>query len=362
MPAPFPIAQDGQALNLPPTGFPLYVGRRQPRVVTSDVWAFLRHKAVSSLPKEKQKEAVAFIEQAFEFFEAAANPRIGSRPLLYYYSFLNLAKVLLLIRKVRLPLKLGHGILDSRANVRTRLRLQGQTVRVVKCAHDHSELFPEFVKVFGDEIRRPQEIKVVGLLRQMPSIHRTFCRVTGEKASFLPLKKVEVLRRHGHVFTRIILNNEDSDVRSVLPKLRARRAFKRVFHQVCPQSADSHEIWFESVARPGIRRGVDTAIVKLAGDIQDIGVWTILTSQGNRYYLSSISPGKMLPPLASVYAVMFYLGSITRYKPYDFDRIVSHKYSWLVNEFLRTQPAQFLYGLASHVACVDVVRPFASMD
>jgi hypothetical protein len=43
-----------------------------------------------------------------------------------------------------------------------------------------------------------------------------------------------------------------------------------------------------------------------------------------------------------------------------FDKIVAGAYSWLVADFLATQPTQFTYTLASYLAGVDVVRPFAS--
>ncbi len=361
MPAPFPRATDGKAIKEVPTGFPLYVTKRQPRVVTADVWAFLRHKAVSALPVEREKEAVAFIEQAFEFFEAAANPRIGSRPLLYYYSFLNLAKVVLMLHKVKLSVAPKHGIYDTRENDRRRLQLQGQKVRIVKCAHNHSELFPEFVKALGREIQRPHEVKVLSLLRQIPGIHRTFCSVTGEKPSFLPVKRFDLLRNQGHVFSRVVFSKSDADVHSTLKTIRSRRSFRKTVKQVQPETTDG-DFWFETGGVAGVRRGTDTAIKRLADQIRQIGVWSILTGQGYRFYLSRIPPREMLPPLASIYAVMFYLGSITRYKPYDFDRIVSQKFSWLVSEFLSTQPKQFLYGLASHVAGVDVVRPFAAVE
>jgi hypothetical protein len=325
------------------------------------VWAFLRHTATSALPKSQEKEALAFIEQAFDFFEAAASPRIGSRPLLYYYSFLNLAKVLLLIRKVNLPVKLKHGISDPDENTRKRLQLSGQRVHIVKCARDHSQLFPEFVRTLGGEIHKPCQLKVVSLLRQVPGIHRTFCRITKEKPSFLPVKQFDLLRDQDKIFARIILSKTDTDVQSALQKVRSRTSFKRVFRQVWSGNP-GEELWFETEGIHGVKRATDTAIGKLAEHIQKIGIWAILTSQGYRYYLSKIPPGEMLPPLASIYAVMFYLGSITRYKPYDFDRIVSQRFSWLVGEFLRTQPTQFLYCLAGHVAGVDVVRPFASLD
>jgi hypothetical protein len=59
---------------------------------------------------------------------------------------------------------------------------------------------------------------------------------------------------------------------------------------------------------------------------------------------------------------MFYLGSLTRYKPADFDKIVTHRYSWMVAEFLETQPVQFIYGIASFLGGVEVVRPFAAIS
>jgi len=51
-------------------------------VVTGDVWAFLRHLVTSELDGVRERQAVAFLEQAAEFFDAAGNPRMGSKPLL----------------------------------------------------------------------------------------------------------------------------------------------------------------------------------------------------------------------------------------------------------------------------------------
>jgi hypothetical protein len=60
--------------------------------------------------------------------------------------------------------------------------------------------------------------------------------------------------------------------------------------------------------------------------------------------------------------VIFCLGSITRYKPDVFDKIISGKQNWIVEEFLASIPVQFLYGLASELASVDVVRPYAAVS
>ncbi len=44
---------------------------------------------------------------------------------------------------------------------------------------------------------------------------------------------------------------------------------------------------------------------------------------------------------------MFFLGSITRYHLYMFESILSDKNIWMIGEFLKTQPPQFMNILLS---------------
>ena len=69
-------------------------------------------------------------------------PRLASRPLLYYYSFLNLAKVLLLHSGKALPNVLRHGISDPKANTATTVSFSNQEVDVQGLAADNSLVFP----------------------------------------------------------------------------------------------------------------------------------------------------------------------------------------------------------------------------
>ncbi|MCA1572910.1 MAG: YaaC family protein [Chloroflexi bacterium] len=176
----------GKPVTNAPPGFPLYAASRAPRVLTSDPWAYMKHVATDRLPKAREVEALAFVDQALEFFQAADNPQIGSRPLLYYYSFLNLAKLALLIRGFDLPPAPKHGISDPRANIRTRLRLSGQTIRWEKGAHDHSQIFPEFVVMLGGSVKRAGGHKVIHLLAQIPGIHRTYCQARRKARTSCP--------------------------------------------------------------------------------------------------------------------------------------------------------------------------------
>ncbi len=358
MPGRPPKPRDGRRLKNAPTGFPLFYDKRKPRVVTSDPWAFLAHHATTKLPKDRERIALAYIEQAFDFFEATSNPQLGSKPLLHYYCFLNLVKAALLIKGVSLPTAVGHGISDPRVNRRQRLRFTGQRVHITGRAHDHSQLFPEFLQLLNAAHLLNSTCKVITMLGNIPSIHRTFTQVTGDDPIFLPVKRFDFMHAGGQIWLRVVLNRHDKDVELVRPTISRRQRFRRWLDLVHAPNPD--EFWYETAPVQGRNRAVDRAIGTLATRISGVGAASILTSTGYRMYLSASPPGTWCPRLAASYAVAFYLGSITRYQPHDFDKIVAGGYRWLVEEFLATEPIQFIYTLASWLAGVDVVKPYAT--
>lgn len=356
-----PAARIGKPLRTAANGFPGFLrGKRLQKVITRDIWGCLSEIVEfrgQRIATEKVRQARAYLEQAFEFYAAAASPQLASRPLLYYYSFLNLAKVFLLDSGVSFPPQVTHGIRDPRTNVREKLRLEGQRVSIEAPANDHSRIFPEFANLLGGTPRGQNEFRVVDLIAQVPAIHRAYVQVTQKRPQFLPVERFEPLTDGRRVWTRCAIGRHDREVSVILRAISRQRAFRRTFRQV--HAADAGRACFQTGPDPGRRRGVDRALATQGLRIKKLGVWAILTDKGYRYYLGSFPPRERLPQLASVYAVMFYLGSITRYKPYDFDRIVESRYGWLVSEFLATQPQQFLYLLASTMAGTDVVQPWA---
>jgi len=358
MPSPFQQPNRGNFINNPPTGFPLFFDKRKPRVVTADPWAFLRQVTVGALPKNREVIALSYIDQAFDFYEAAKNPHVGSKPLLYYYSFLNLLKATLLIRKVPIPVKTMHGITDPGVNFRKRLRVEGQRVQIPIAASDRSQLFPEFLKMLGADTDKIRNIRVVDLLAQIPSIHRTFTQATKNNPLIIPIKDIGVFRNRNQVWARIIFDKRDEDVKGTLQSVKSRRSFRRCLSQKV--SENDQEDWFETKPEQGRQRGIDNALQKVAKQLRDLGASSILTSSGYRFYFVDIDPSKRLPPLAATYAAFFYLGSVTRYKPDVFDKILAGGYAWIVKELIATQPTQFLYILCSELAGVDVVPPYAS--
>ncbi len=359
MPSPFRAAREGELVQIETSGFPLYFSRRKPRAITADPLTLIEHLALTKLPAALRKDGLAYVEQASDFYEAARNPMSGSKPLLYYYAFLNLMKVLLLVREADIPPAARHGISDPRANFRERFSIDGQRVLISGIAHDHSELFPELVQSLGVPVTGSRNIRVLKVLAQIPAIHRTYLRITGDDPQFVPISRIELMRKKGEMWSRIKVGPLDKATAESFRRLRGRDYFGDVFTQVASTDDDA---WFETEAINSRGRAAEGAIAELSRQVKSTRIASILTLQGYRYYWSLATEREYLPSLSAPLAAIFYLGSITRYKPADFDKLRASKYGWLCEELLASQPLQLLYMFASEILGVDVVRVQAVVE
>ncbi len=72
--------------------------------------------------------------------------------------------------------------------------------------------------------------------------------------------------------------------------------------------------------------------------------------------LSVLSSG-LIDPLLSVYSVIFYLGSVTRYRPYYFEGLQTSPFGNLFDEIIQTQGQQMLFHLAAEFQERDISWP-----
>lgn len=95
--------------------FPMRRGTRRwglsSMIYVADPWAAIL-TALGNLRQNERNTAESFVRQAQEYFSAAERATaIETRPLLYYYSFLNLTKALALARhRPGIVGKVSHGI------------------------------------------------------------------------------------------------------------------------------------------------------------------------------------------------------------------------------------------------------------
>jgi len=374
--SPLPKVRDGHPIPASWSFSLFFDSKARRRILAADVWSCLEHLIGERLSRQQRPRANAHLWQGHEFFQAAQNPRFDSRPLLYYYAFLNASKAFLLARGVKLPPQTRHGVSDPSANARRRLLLEGQTVRIETQGIKNDQLLPELIAAIGASPSN-QSYRVLDLLAQIPAIHRTYATIgrgrTGKaKTKGKPSATIgqiwrkgpcfagvtlEVLRYDNGTWARLSLDASALDVRQAVKMLVQVPAVQQVFSRV--DTGNAREISFETAIETS--KSHDVAMAKLAQTLARGGIWSLLTEQGYRHYKGAIPARYRLPQLASIYAVMFFLGSVTRYRPYDYDTILGGRYAWLVEEYLATQPTQFLYLLASTLAGAEVVRPLAAL-
>ena len=127
-------------------GFPIFIKEsstdyllKAEKIRVSDIWA-LWHYIIKSEKKRFPGTTdypflLSVLEQAQYFYEAASLAPIKSKPLLYYYSFLNIAKASIVLTNstlLALNLEFNHGIDSCSINSNAQLHDCFVTVKNLK--------------------------------------------------------------------------------------------------------------------------------------------------------------------------------------------------------------------------------------
>lgn len=341
-------------------GFPLWrpsAGQRP--ALAADVWGLLTQLIAEEAQKSgNERPARALLEQAEDFYFATGGTHFSARPLLYYYSFMNLVKAFLIGRGASPTPRWTHGL----THVHPAVVSPSWTTQKLSVEHraQRNPIFRRFVRELAPVARIFQSYEVEDLVEQIVGVHANWQDARNARASFV------------HATFELRKTSRPSDALAVITVHDTSRRSNEIMKSVAGVAGLQRTTSIEGFVRYETRRdrvrrgrggGFAASVARLAGEIRVAGVHAILTHQGYRYYLSDLRhPTRRLPQLAAIYAVMFYLASITRYRPYDFDRYLSSRSGPLLREFLATQPAQFLFLVASEVANNEVVVPFGTID
>lgn len=328
-------------------GFPLFATSRSTasllkleRNRVSDIWSFWDYIIKQHL-KRNGKATETFLsslhEQSMYFYKAAEQAPLRSQPLLYYYSFLNLAKIFLSLTDGLDSSKVyQHGI---RTRVNSNTTLDTATVEI-QALHGSSNISVahRLLTLFGDAVM-PASLTTFSIKECLGScvgIHRTFCETYGGEESFIRLKKV-ICYQHGQVF----------GLKSELGRCSTKKmADLNTRGYMTRKTGDVFE-YEETINLPDYNLRKQSWL-DLAEQLKQKGLWSYTDGNDYRMYIASAPKVKMSSPTI-IYAIMFFLGSITRYNPYFFDTLMDAKEQWLISEFLNTQPKQFIYYMASAI-------------
>lgn len=333
-------------------GFPLFskphsvvnLGKNE-KLVISDIWAFWDY-VIKKGSKDRKGELFlrSLLEQARHFYISAESSPVKSQPLLYYYSFLNLSKIMINLNGSFGPRRIYmHGMKEDHKHkfLHSEIVKQRQKTTLVQVAHELISMFDPSTSV--DDVT----INVKEMLNHCVGVHRAYCEIYGQTEIFFRLDEVKLYKLGRNLIFKAAVQCIDSGAKRLLA----------CGYNILKQDDEKYYYIEKIQMRSNKPTRLDYA--NLSQAIRNKGIWYFIGNKGYTMYLSSC-PTLRLGQESIIYMMMFYLGSITRYHPYMFDEIFSDKEQWLMSEFLNTQPKQFMYLGTANVLGQNVLKAYAS--
>lgn len=329
----------------------------------ADPWAVVSGSVIESVkPQNERDAAVSFVRQAREYFTAAERATsIETRPLLYYYSFMNLAKAIAMTRgRAGLVGKVRHGIahVGSAGHTPSTAKLQ-----VATSSSSVKETVDELHRALEGAPVASGEYAVSEIIAQSVVGHRMWREAfsTPRQERLIPLDSVQFVE-HGtdiwltlHI-SRARLRARGRGVTETLRQSGLETTFRAV-QPSAPAIAAEFHVLEQKVPTSYTGRAADV-VVDAVNAVRPFLWQTITASPPYRRFYLYLSPTteRRMPQWLSVYSTFFWLGSLTRYQPVELFDALDGRYGPFFREFLETQPKQLLYILASEAKRQDVTR------
>lgn len=345
--------------------YPFPVKPGEPFMLTSNPWNFLKtwiNNEIKSFGrttdrKLRLEKSLYFLELAENFQNAADGAKLPTKGTFAYYSILNLIKVYLLTEGVDLETTMEHHGLSLPSNESKRLKIQPNST-------DGINVFAKFSELIGSPVTSGEFITLDEMISEIPEIHEmTFNigKLTTAKRKFLPIE-IQILTnrlRRTHLIYEIQYEKKNANLMQV-SKFRS----GILNDKLEKLSDDGNWVTFRAKNRRNFTNGSNTSwnsnYRMIREELLDIGISVILTRTGYRYYLN-LQPNKYRP-ITYFVALMYYIGSIARYRPTVYNEILTGEYQAVLNETMETCPRQFLYYLSSLITKKVCAVPMAKIN
>jgi hypothetical protein len=334
-------------------GFPLFTRNSYPinissdKIIISDIWSFWDY-----LIKKKNKDKAflfSLLHQARNFYEVAEKSEMKSKPLLYYYSFLNFSKILIHLEQNNpISQNYNHGIGEKNNH-----SFSNVTIDIHKSNTPHhpnnKSIAYELLSIFGDDTSQFSTntnkitINLKNFFSHCVGVHRAYSQIYIQKEHFHKLKEEKIYKDGLNMFFKATVQCSSTERQSLISR---------------GYSIDPNNIITWNITRNSYNVTANDYYT-LSQEVKNSGIWYFIGNQGYTLYISSNQNYRYSPEII-IYNMMFYLGSITRYHPYLFDKIFSDKEQWLMSEFLTTQPKQYIYLATAKYLGQDVMKAYSS--
>jgi hypothetical protein len=334
----------------------------QSLIFTPNPWAVMGAAVQKATPAAIRPAATAFLVQAEEYYRAATVSGLASaKPVLLYYCFMNMVKSLVLTVQPRVNFgQPKHGLSEK----------MGPGGKEFSDAYLDAYRSGASVNIFDSflEALTGQPLAAATVRLDIPAVapqivtgHRLWSQATGGRERFIAIESIHFMhdRTQQQVWLRFCIPSGDLT--------RLGLGHQTLLHE-SGLSDDWHEVTsgfsgvlcFEQKVPTRYTHRPSDVLPEVASQFRK-ALWTTVLSLPpyRKYYLYTapvIERPQVLPQLASIYAIMYYLGSITRYRPQDFSRILAGDYGAQIHTILSEQPTQFIYLMTSEFAKQEVTK------
>lgn len=348
------------------------------KVIISDIWSFWHYLIKKFISRKKknnniEKELLSYLEQSKYFYESAEKSPVKSKPLLYYYSFLNLSKVMYYFKNDKVNLEqisFIHGVEEDYKNSfnKSEVKIKTSQGKSKKNPTGVVQLAHEILKIFDDHLAPnyntgPHNLNIKELLSHCVGIHRAYTEIYNiQDENFVKIEKYYLYRKAKKLYFLAYLGkltgSELNKINACGYNIEHLDNNSEVFKDF-NITKEGHYLHLESMINHYNINLTKENYRDLCKKIRKAGIWYFIGNNGYTMYLSK-NPNMRYSQESIIYMTMFFLGSITRYKPYLFDSIFSDKEQWLMGEFLTTQPKQFLYLATARVLGRNILKAYSS--
>jgi len=366
---PLPRARTGEPLRVSrapiefsyfPTTPTTRRAKLQTKAYTTDPWAAVHSSVRQIRNRAGRASAIPFAEQANEFYVAAmSHSTTRAKPLLLYYAFLNLAKTICLCRG-------NHAVVgDAKHGLSERPGrgggLKSATVEAFPSSSSAVNMFDEFMSsVVGTHLKASITYRVHDLMACSLIGHRLWCDATGRGDCFLRLDPIELMHdeQSKNIWLRAWLANGSRERSGVSGREIGIKGFDRGWRQVDAGAGHSRDrLCWEMATTVSYTGRPSDVLGVLASNARATFYRSLTTSEPFRNYYIYVAPKKFMKhhQMASRYVLLYFLGSISRYRPAEFDQHMSGEYGPFLSEFLASEPSQMLFELASLLSGRELV-------
>jgi hypothetical protein len=283
-----------------------------------------------------------------------------AKPLLLDYSMLNLAKAFILTAGFGSKEYTPHHGLAERARLG---QIEGATIVAHPSAAKRPNLFADFLQaISGQQMRRSRRYRLREILPQILPGHRLWCSAARAKERFVGVHDMRFLvdGTRKNLWVQAVVRREDLVPLAVTHKDMLTGTKLGSSWRIARVTEEQEMICLEKHSADSYTHRPSDVLMQVVNGIRT-SLWTsvLIVPPYPKYYLY-VAPrserSKVLPQLLSMYMAMFFLGSITRYRPHHFDRLLESDYGAQIEGLLNEVPAQFIYLLASEFLNRDVAK------